>query len=173
MDKCVWREGMCVCFVLYVVASACGGFKALLWALMWLEELSASWVKENLWPYEHGWLRAQPCCTYTHARTHTQWNEWDFTFSVLNCLDGFYGLNGSWRMVRERRRRRGRQEEREREKTTESERERETMKYKDRRRRRRRKEWRLKHASVQMRVNVLKQGRPSDKGLKKLVLVLD
>lgn len=72
MDKCVWREGMCVCFVLYVVASACGGFKALLWALMWLEELSASWVKENLWPYEHGWLRAQPCCTYTHARTHSE-----------------------------------------------------------------------------------------------------
>lgn len=63
-------------------------------------------------------------CTHTHTQTHdtrahTQWNECDFTFSVLNCLDSFNGLNGSWRMGK----RGERKEDRKREKMTESERE--------------------------------------------------
>ena len=36
------KERECVCYVCFnVVASACGGFR-----LMWLEELSASWVRK-------------------------------------------------------------------------------------------------------------------------------
>lgn len=80
--------------------------------------------KENIWPYEHGWLRVQPCCPdirphmYAHTHTHSEMGG-GFTFSVLNCLDSFYGLNGSWRMVKQKRRER---EDQKREKMTESER---------------------------------------------------
>lgn len=65
------------------------------------------------------WAAESAAMLHTLTLTHTQWNEWGFTFGVLNCLDGFYGLNGSWRMGRERRkegRKKGRKEGREEEK---------------------------------------------------------
>lgn len=118
MIVCVGREGvgLCAsCFPRGGKRNVCMLRVALIWRLQRAAALgfvvSADVVrraqcivgKENLWPYEHGWLRAQPCCTHTRTHAHTQWNEWDFTFSVLNCLDGFYGLNGSWRMGRKKR----------------------------------------------------------------------
>lgn len=137
----------------YVCVFWCGGFsmqRFKLWALMQLEELSASWVRKiyDLMSMD-GWEHSHATRTQTHMCTHvcTQHTHSEMS-GILPSASLTVSMASMASMVAEGW---ARETERERGGSTERERRwqspREKMKYKERRRRRR-KEWRLKHASV-------------------------